>query len=122
MSAIKSELRDIVAEVYAGNVDLEWCYVKISFIGLGMYINSFKVTRSKNFEGYVVYPPSHSQRGRGLTPSVEFDKSQLQLWSVIERTALQAFTTWKESEGDFNTAIAKSSDYVELFKRTDSKF
>ncbi len=122
MSKIKSELQDIVAEVYAGNVELEWCYVKITFVGLGMYINSFKVTRSKKSGELVVYPPSHFHKARGLTSTVEFDKSQLQLWFLIERIAVQAYFSWIENDGDFNESIAIGSKYAELYERTETSF
>lgn len=114
MSETRFVLNDVVAEVYTGNLEMDWCYIKITFIGLGMYINSFKVTASTEYEGYAVYPPRHIQKGRGLVKSVEFESKQ-NFGKVIEQLALRAAEIWREDDGDTKNAIVKMSDFNGLF-------
>ncbi len=81
---------DIDAEVYAHDEDKNRFYIKVTFNGLGMYINSFAVLPSK-FENqeYWVQPPTHRQ-GTGYKATVEFDKTHYATWNIIEKKCLQA--------------------------------
>lgn len=84
------EEADIDAEVYAHDPNKNRFFIKVSFNGIGMYINSFSVLESK-FENqeYWVQPPAHFQ-GKGWKPTVEFDKTHYPTWNIIEQKCLQA--------------------------------
>lgn len=83
----------VEAEVYHSQPENDRYFVKVSFLGTGMYINSFAVMPGKFDKPYFVRPPQHWQ-GRGYARTVDFDKSQ-QLWHIIEKKALAAVETYK---------------------------
>ena len=87
----------IEAEVYFYDHTKERFFVKITFVGMGMYINSFSIQASK-FENqeYWVQPPKHRQ-GKGWTPTVDFDKGY-QLWHIIEKKAVEAVKYYLSDE------------------------
>lgn len=81
---------DIEAEVYAHDEDKNRFYIKVTFNGIGMYINSFSVLPSKfDDQDYWVQPPAHRQ-GTVWKPTVEFDKTHYATWNIIEKKCLQA--------------------------------
>jgi len=94
-----TKIDTIEASVYYADVKKDRYFVKISFFGTGMYINSFKVQPSK-YEGqkYWVQQPTH-QQGGGWTPTVDFEKEH-PLWEVIEQKALDAVNAYKENGSD----------------------
>ena len=106
-------LQEIEADVYYGDADKDRYYVKITFVGTGMYINSFSVQPSKyENQPYWVQPPKHLQRGKGWTPTVDFDKSY-PIWNVIEHKALEAVKRYKqEATQDF--AASKDDVIVDI--------
>jgi len=87
----------IEAEVYFSDPVKERYFVKITFLGTGMYINSFSVQTSQ-FEGkpYWVQPPKHRQGARWV-PTVDFDKSY-DLWQIIEIKALSAVEDYRNNK------------------------
>ena len=105
---------DIEAEVYASD-DKNRFYIKVTFNGIGMYINSFAVLPSK-FENqeYWVQPPAHRQ-GAGWKPTIEFDKTHYPTWNIIEQKCLQAV---KDSLGE----EARTSKLDKVFEPDDKPF
>lgn len=91
-------LQEIEANVYFGDLSNDRYYVKITFVGIGIYVNSFSVMPSK-FENqhYWVQPPKHLQKGKGWTPTVDFDKSY-PIWEEIERKAIEAVELYKAQD------------------------
>lgn len=91
-------LNNIEASVYYGDLSTDRYYVKITFVGIGVFANSFSVMPSK-FENqpYWVQPPKHLQKGKGWTPTIDFDKSY-GLWEIIERKALEAVELYKRED------------------------
>jgi hypothetical protein len=83
------EPSDIDVEVYAHDPNKERFFLKVTFNGMGMFINSFSVQPSK-FENqeHWVQPPTHRQ-GQRWTQTVDFDKSY-PLWNIIEKKSFQA--------------------------------
>lgn len=98
MALEPSTLQDIEASVYYGDLSNDRYYVKIAFVGIGIYVNSFSVMPSK-FENqhYWVQPPKHLQKGKGWTPTVDFDKSY-PIWEEIERKAIEAVELYKSQD------------------------
>ncbi len=96
----------IEATVYHSNPVKDNYYVKIAFLGTGMYINSFSVQPSK-FESkpYWVQPPKHWQ-GNKWVPTVDFEKSY-DLWKIIETKCLDAVKAYSGP-----TITRKSNDVV----------
>lgn len=86
----------IEAEVYHAQADQEHFFVKVTFVGMGMFINSFTVRPSK-FEDQTwwVQPPKHRQ-GKGWTATVDFDKSY-PTWGIIEQKVAEAVELYKNS-------------------------
>jgi hypothetical protein len=91
----------IEAEAYYYDPAKDRFFIKITFLGTGMFINSFSVQPSK-FEDkpYWVQPPKHRQGG-GWTPTVDFDKSY-PLWGIIEDKAINAAKHYKAEEQRFS--------------------
>lgn len=79
----------IEAEVYVHDKSKNRFFLKITFVEMGMWINSFTVQPSK-YEGHDwwVQPPKHRQ-SKGWTETVDFDKSY-QLWNIIQKKSIQA--------------------------------
>lgn len=86
----------ITAEVYFCDPEKERFFVKVSFEGTGMWINSFSVTTSK-YEGmeWWVQPPAHRQGG-GFVPTVDFAKG-FPLWKIIQDKAIEAVEKCKSN-------------------------
>lgn len=84
----------IEAEAYYYDSAKDRYFIKVTFLGTGMYINSFSVQPSK-FEGQPLWvqPPKHRQRG-GYAPTVDFDKSY-PLWKIVEEKAIEATKTYQ---------------------------
>lgn len=84
----------IEAEVYFSDPLKDRYFIKISFLGTGMYINSFSVQPSK-FEDspYWLQPPKHRQGMRWI-PTVDFAKGY-PLWQIIEEKAIKAVEQYK---------------------------
>lgn len=88
------EAEDIEAEVYQCDKAKDRYFVKVTFVGIGMYINSFSVMPS-NYGGYWVQPPKH-RKGANWGDTVEFDQKHYPLWGIIERKALDAVALYKD--------------------------
>ena len=86
-------ISDVEATVYYGDLKQDRYFVKISFIGTGVHINSFSVTKSQFNDGWWVQPPKHRQ-GQRWTSTVDFDKSY-PLWEEIEKRAIRAVELYK---------------------------
>jgi hypothetical protein len=87
----------IEAEAYYYDPAKDRFFIKISFLGTGMYINSFSVQPSKYEDKPIwVQPPKHRQ-GSGWTPTVDFVKSY-PLWRIIEQKAIEATKHYKAEE------------------------
>ena len=82
------EFTDIEAEVYHADFTKRRYFVKVHFVGMGMYINSFSVQPSIREKGLWVSPPTHPQGGK-YTTTVDFDKNK-PLWRVVEKKSLEA--------------------------------
>lgn len=107
---LPATLTDIEASVYHGNFEKDMYFVKITFVGIGVYINSFSVMPTKFVDSdarWWVQPPKHRQ-ARGWTPTVDFDKSY-GLWSIIEEKAIKAVEQYKK---DFVPITKESLDVV----------
>ncbi len=96
------EAEDIEAEVYQADKAKDRYFIKVTFVGTGMYINSFSVMPS-NYGGYWVQPPKH-RKGVRWGDTVEFDQSY-PLWEIIQRKALDAVERYK-NEQSANTQMA----------------
>lgn len=98
MALEPTSLQEIEANVYYGDTSKDRYYVKITFVGIGVYANSFSVMPSK-FEDqpYWVQPPKHLQKGKGWTPTIDFDKSY-PIWEEIERKAIEAVELYKQND------------------------
>ena len=98
MALEPTTLQEIEADVYFGDLEKDRYYVKITFVGMGIFVNSFSFMPSK-FENqpYWVQPPKHLQKGKGWTPTVDFDKSY-PLWEEIERNATEAVELYKRQD------------------------
>ena len=81
-------ISDIEATVYYGDTQQDRHFVKISFVGAGVHINSFSVSKSQFNDGWWVQPPKHRQGSR-YTSTVDFDKSY-PLWQLVEQRAIEA--------------------------------
>lgn len=107
----------IEAVVYYHDPNKERYFVKITFVELGMFINSFSVQPSK-YEGQPLWvqPPKHRQRN-GFTPTVDFDKSY-PLWEVIEQKALEAVGQFNDtntnSDGKDTLVEAENGEVISL--------
>lgn len=84
----------IEVSVYHYNPVKQNYYVKVSFLGTGMYINSFSVSNSK-FEDRPLWvqPPKHYQGNKWVT-TVDFDRNY-DLWKIIENKAIEAVNAHK---------------------------
>lgn len=79
----------IEATVYHHNPVKEQYYVKIAFLGTGMYINSFSVKKSQfPSKPYWVQAPQHWQ-GNKWVATVDFDRN-FDLWKIIETKSIDA--------------------------------
>jgi hypothetical protein len=109
---------DIEAEVYAHDEGKDRFFIKVTFNGLGVYINSFAVLPSK-FENqeYWVQPPAHRQ-GSIWKPTVEFDKTHYATWNIIEQKCLQAAKDFASEEARVGkpnkSAKPKDDDLINL--------
>lgn len=107
---LPTTLTDIEAIVYYGNLEKDMYFVKITFIGIGIFINSFSVLPSKftdTNKQWWVQPPKHRQVGR-WAGTVDFDKSY-GLWPIIEEKAIEAVEQYKK---DYAPMTNKSLDVV----------
>lgn len=87
----------IEATVYTHNPVKDMYYVKIAFLGTGMYINSFSVQKSQyESNPYWVQPPKHYQGNRWVT-TVDFETS-CDLWKIIEFKALEAVEAFRNEK------------------------
>lgn len=93
----------IEAEAYHCDLANERHFVKVTFLGAGMYINSFAVMPSK-FENQPLWvqPPKHRQRN-GYVPTVDFDKSY-PLWQIVETKSREAVTRCSNCSDKPNSA------------------
>lgn len=84
----------IEAEVYFSDPIKDMYFVKVSFIGTGMFINSFSVMPSK-YDGneYWLQAPKHRQ-GTRYVPTVDFAKGY-PLWKIVETKAFEAVKQFK---------------------------
>jgi hypothetical protein len=99
-------LNNIEAKVYHADLSKDSYFVKVTFEGLGLFINSFSV-RPSEYGGYWVQPPKHYQR-KGWTATVDFDKS-FGLWQIVESKVLEAVANYS---GDKNQTAKSSKDFV----------
>lgn len=98
----------IEATVYHHNPVKEQYYVKIAFLGTGMYINSFSVKKSQYpSKPFWVQPPQHWQ-GNKWVPTLDFDRNY-DLWKIIETKSLQAVLDFRNEKP---TITRRSSDVV----------
>lgn len=91
-------LTEIEASVYYGDLAKDKYFLKISFIGLGIYANSFLVQPTK-FDAeskWWVQPPKHKQ-GSKWTATIDFDKTY-PLWAEIEKKAVDAVELYKREQ------------------------
>ena len=104
---MKIEADLIEVSVYHYNPVKKNYYVKVSFIGTGMYINSFSVSQSKfDSKPWWVQPPKHFQGNRWVT-TVDFDMNY-DLWKIIETKAIDAVDNFNNE----TPIITKSRDTV----------
>lgn len=89
---IHPELID--AEVHYSDPEKSFYYVKIIFLGTGLYINSFSVKPSKRDGELWVERPKFKVGGFKYMSHVDFDKS-LELWKIVEKKALKAVADYK---------------------------
>src|SRR5579884_1701820 len=87
----------IEAEVHHADLKNDFYYVKINFLGTGMFITSFVVKRSKYDDQPLWVQPPKFKRGVKWTGHVEFDKSS-ELWAIIEEKAREAVAIYKAEQ------------------------
>lgn len=120
------KLIDIEIVVYYAKPDEDKYFIKVIFVGLGMYINSFSVMPSENNNEYAVYPPSHRQMdkrtgGFKWTPTVDLEKEH-PLRLLIEQRAIEAVGQYKLDNPDRVKKIAKKSAFNNKPKRNTGYF
>ena len=119
-------LSDIEIEVYYAKPDEDKYFIKVKFVGLGMYINSFSVQPSENNSEYAVYPPSHKQKdkrtgGFKWASTVDLEKEH-PLRLLIERRAIEAVGQYKLENPQRLTIIAQKSAFSNTNKRNTGYF
>jgi hypothetical protein len=102
------EAQFIDVQAYHCDLSKERHYVKVTFAGMGMFINSFSVQPSQ-FENQPLWvqPPKHRQRG-GFVPTVDFDKSY-PLWQIIEHKARDAVKLCENCNDTFLNSARKDT-------------
>ncbi len=99
----------IDAEVHYSDPIKNFYYVKVIFLGTGLYINSFSVKPSKkNGELWVERPKF--QKGRAWISHVDFDKSS-DLWRIVEQKILGAVNDYKAVHEDQNNNHSDNSPF-----------
>ncbi len=98
-------------EVHYSDPEKNFYYVKIIFLGAGLYINSFSVKQSKRDGKLWVERPKFRIGGNKYMSHVDFDKSS-ELWKIVEQKALKAVADYKaENEVPYSndTNVSKNS-------------
>lgn len=88
------EKDDIEAFIYHCDAEKDRYYARITFLGIGLFLNSFSVMPSR-YEGqeYWVQPPKQ-KTGVAWKTIAEFDRSY-PLWDIIEQKILEAVKHYK---------------------------
>ncbi len=86
----------IAVNVYAENNGVH--YAKVTFQGIGLYINSFTVRVSPKYPeaGLWVQEPKYNVNGKWVKP-VEFNKNS-HLWKLVEERCRQAAENYIPSD------------------------
>lgn len=100
----------VTADVHYADPKKERYYVRITFEGIGLYINSFSVMPSKRDDLMWVQQPKFRTGSRYMSHA-EFDKSS-ELWQIIEYKAREAVDNYK-ADNNFNGSSPSKDVVVE---------